>query len=81
MNDQKIKLVVVNEHTLGYIHPEMPNTVGVLQASVLKGATFQVHPEPFSTNGKKVRLASKQDFEDFRHSFGGYDNGEYEYQK
>lgn len=80
---KKTKLVVVNENTLGYILPETPETLGVLHASILKGALFCVHPEPKHISSlDKVRLATEKDFDDYRMSFKGFDNPElYEYQK
>lgn len=78
----KIKLVVVDEHTLGYIDPERPHQAGVLHESILRGAPFRVPAsvEPILIEGKNVRLASKKDFEDFNVHFGGFENTEeYEY--
>ena len=79
----KIKLVVFNENTLGYILPELPELpdyVQVLHASVLKGALFEVNPSS-KLIGKNdvVRLATHADFDDFRVFFGSFGNGEYEY--
>lgn len=74
-NMQKIKLVVYNEYALGYIMPEQPQKVYTLSDSILRGAPFRVMREPyyvFPTD--TVRLASRQDFEDFRVSFDGFDN-------
>lgn len=71
-----IKLVVINEHTLGYL---IPNTdyAGVLHASILKGAAT-ASPlsamNPIFLQGKNVRLASEQDFKDYNISFDGYKN-------
>lgn len=76
----RIKLVVINENTLGYL---IPNTkyAGVLRASVIKGSQFNDLDHVLIT-GKKVRLASKEDFEEYRVCFKGYDNpDEYEYMR
>ena len=81
---ERTKLVVVDEHTLGYIDPEQPDYAGVLHASILKGATFCVPAsiEPILIKHKKVRLASENDFNDFRVSFKGFDNEQlYEFKK
>lgn len=79
-----IKLVVFNEHTLGYIFPDFPNYVQVLHSSILKGAPHTTqHPDCFLIHkDSKVRLASEQDFADFRCVFDGYKNDkDYEYDK
>lgn len=82
LKSMRIKLVVWKEHTLGYIFPQMPNCLCILHASILKGATFEVHPESkyIRDNDPDIRLASEKDFKEFNHSFEGYRNiNEYEY--
>lgn len=77
----KTKLVVIGEHTLGYILPNS-TMAGVLHASILKGATFTVHNEPLQLPryNETVRLATPKDFDEFRVSFEGFNNpSEYEY--
>lgn len=82
------QLVVIDEHTLGYILPDQDKEsplygAGILHTSVLRGSTLN----PMTTGtvllkGRKVRLATKQDFDDYRVSFQGYENNpEYEYAK
>lgn len=81
MSSARIKLVVFNEHTLGYILPELPNYVQILHASVLKGAVWSMskYSDCISKNDK-VRLASEEDFDNFRCCFSdSYRNGEYEF--
>lgn len=77
----KTKLVIFNEHTLGYVSPEMPDTLMVLHASILRGACFEVLPSSKHISSRdKVRLATAKDFDDYRVSFKGFDNPElYEY--
>jgi len=79
----KIKLVVLNENTLGYIQPELPNICCVLRASILRGAVFEVLPSSkLISRFDTIRLASKADFEEYRVSFVGYEgSGEYEYDR
>jgi len=77
----KTKLVVYNEHTLGYISPELPNYVSVLHASVLRGASSGLWPSPILISSKDtVRLAKKEDFDTYRVVFDGFANDrEYEF--
>ncbi len=78
MADAKIKLVVLNENTLGYIQPELPNYVQHLHASVLRGA-YQSSPSLIGSTDK-VRLASENDFSEYRVHFGSFGNkDEYEF--
>lgn len=78
---KKIKLVVVDEHTLGYIFPEQPNTYHILKESILKGSPYNYN------NGtsrliynQKIRLASENDFNEFNVIFDGYKNNPNEYE-
>lgn len=75
MEQQRIKLVVANENTLGYIQPETPNSLCILHASILKGSTFS------NTSGsvnlpQNHRLATKQDFDNFNVFMGSFQNSE-----
>jgi len=80
MAQAKIKLVVFNEHTLGYIIPEIPNYIQPLRASILKGAPFEtIETSKCIAKSDKIRLASAKDFDDFRCSFFGYTEEEYEF--
>ena len=60
-----VKAIVYKEHTLGYIK-ENSNLVGILRKSVLKGATFSVHDDPFFADPIDLRPATREDFEDYR---------------
>lgn len=74
----KIKLVVINENTLGYILPERPTWAGVLRASVIKGSVDR-DCDITPITGKAVRLASERDFDEYRICFDGYNNDRYEF--
>ena len=86
MVKERIRLVVVDEHTLGYIFPQSyyDKPLGlvyanILHASILKGAVNTERPILIgSTN--KVRLANEKDFNDFRVCFNGYKNNPQEYE-
>ena len=79
MSKQLTQLVVFNEHTLGYILPGS-KYMGILHASVLRGAVQTTNPILLGGWGDKVRLATPQDFDVYRVHFGGYSNrDEYEY--
>jgi len=76
----KTKLVVVNENTLGYILPELPNYISILHTSILRGSSISGRDSIFINSGDRVRLATKEDFDLYRVDFTGYDNpNEYEY--
>lgn len=67
MTKQRIKLVVAGEHSLGFITPEQPNIIQVLNSSILKGAPACYPDGPCSYQlPMKYRLATAEDFETFR---------------
>ena len=81
-----INLVVINNHTLGYITPERSNYVQVLHASVLRGSPksspLSAMESILISTLDILRLASEKDFDDFRVSFVGFDNEqEYKFYK
>lgn len=81
---KRIKLIVVNEHTLGYVFPETPNFYSILHSSILKGAIFELNPScKLMNKNDKIRLATEKDFDDFRVSSIGFTDNpkEYEYEK
>lgn len=72
---ERVKLVVVNENMLGYITPNLPNYVGILRSSILRGATYPENCGPYLLSPlDKTRLASEKDFDDFRVLMNGYKN-------
>ena len=66
-----IRYVVLDEHTLGYLHMPLDEAkesvgalMGVLHSSILKGGHHQRGAvSPF---GRTLRLATREDFADFR---------------
>jgi hypothetical protein len=81
-SNTKIKLVVIDEHTLGYINPLLPEYAGVLRSLVAKGANFSVHNDPIHLGGNTIRLATAKDFDEYRVLFTGFEKDpNYEYQK
>lgn len=77
--DDRIKIVVVNEHTFGYQNPGS-NSVGILHASILKGAVFSVNPVSMLIGSRDtVRLANEKDFHEFRIEFSQYASRPEEY--
>lgn len=75
-------LVVYDNHTLGYIIPELDNSVQVLHCSPLKGYPHTTPIGSFSINhNSNLRISTPNDFDEFRVSFEGFNNPElYEYQ-
>lgn len=74
----KIKLVVVDEHTLAFIDPQSPGIAHVIRASVLKGSPHAKFGS-FHHDGKVVRYAGQSDFDDFGVDFTEYKNRPNEY--
>ena len=79
----KIKLVVIEEHTLGYVNEETPQSAGILCASTINrvlqgkaktGSPYNPLDGSISIVGKSVRMATVQDFIDFNVSHTGYTN-------
>ncbi len=74
--EERVSYVVINENILGYINSRQPSIIGVLHASILRGATFPnghgglMRP----MNDKGMRPATRQDFDDYRCSTVGYEN-------
>ena len=78
--NERTKIVVVDEQTLGYIFPFHPNVCHVLHASIMKGS-YDVDGSSFYTDGRKVRLANSQTDEDaFRTHLSCYKNKPLEYE-
>lgn len=78
----KVKFVVIEGHTLGYVGQDSPDSASILHASLIrrklqgkaKGASpYNPHGGPISIVGKDVKMASKQDFDDFNVSYLGYE--------
>jgi hypothetical protein len=72
----KIKFVVIYEHTLGYINPLQPNSVGILSTSVIRGAAPYSQFDGMAAMPvfpKDIRPATRSDFDAFRVSSEGYE--------
>jgi hypothetical protein len=64
---ERTRYVVMDGHTLGYLIPEMPNYVGVLAGSVLKGGPDSMQGTALIVPGHtQVRQAELEDFTNFR---------------
>ena len=74
---ERIKLVVIDEHTLGYVNPG-ETYAHTLHSSVLRGSTLSLWGT-VHLGGRNVRLASEYDFKAYRCSFEGYKITEYEF--
>jgi len=72
---ERTKLVVFNEHTLGYIQPETPYKVSILHTSILRGSYYTDRSVIYVSDGT-IRLATEKDFEDYRVCFKGFNNPE-----
>lgn len=80
MIKEKIKLVVAEEHTLGYILPSLPDKLQILHTSILRGSSWPYYGSVMLP--KNYRLASKEDFDSYNMHFGSFGNEkEYEFQK
>jgi hypothetical protein len=58
---------VINEHTLGYIYSERPNSVNVLAGSVIKGSPWSwLNTPAYCSAHDTLRDATDDDFKAFR---------------
>ncbi len=80
-DQEPTKIVVKDEHTLGYILPEKPDSLQILHDSILKGAPSNYNHTGSVPIGKgdKIRLATKKDFDDFRVAWSKSYENEKEY--
>lgn len=67
-----IKIVVIAEHTLGYIMPQTPQMASILHTSILKGSTFNPLSGAIHIGELSVRPANLKDFDDYRVCSEGY---------
>ena len=75
MNDsEKIKIVVINEHTLAIIRPEYSDYAEILHTSILRGSYYNNLSGAIYIVNETVRLANRQDFKDYRMVITGFDN-------
>lgn len=71
MDNTKIKIVIVDEHTIGFIYPEIPNFVAPLHTSILRGSPYSDSSRIYVPTSK-IRLANVKDFDDYRVCVDGY---------
>lgn len=78
----KIRFVVVDENTFGYVYPSQPHTCWIISSKPQKGATrsWQDGSTPLDVNLKGVRPATLSDFNDYHVDPEPYlnDHGRYE---
>jgi len=74
MNNAKIQFIVIDENTLCYTIPEIPNTAGILRASTIRGSSYNDLTGSIAIPKRNVRLATRQDFDDYLIRNDQYDN-------
>lgn len=83
MAGEKIRLVVIEENTLAYIHPATPQNFTVLRGLITKGSRWTNYNETINFHlpaGIQLRPATEQDFNLYRVSFEGFNNrSEYDF--
>jgi hypothetical protein len=67
-----VRFVIADENTLGYIDDAQPEVLGILHASPLKGATLKDLDGWAFLFGRKLRPATREDFDEFRVCYDGY---------
>ena len=71
---KQIQFIVIDENTLCYTIPELPNTAGILRASVLRGSHYNELTGDIIIPSRNVRQATRQDFKDYMVSYAQYEN-------
>lgn len=75
---EKIRLVVYDDCVLGYVIPEIPNSIQILHSSVLRGSCNSNEQGSIPlTPLKTLRTATEKDFNEFNVSFIGYNKESY----
>ena len=75
LDEERVQIVVLEEHTLGYLIPSMGNLyLDVLSASIAKGAPlhYGANGDFVSVENRNIRLATEEDFKTFRVQIKGY---------
>jgi len=71
MEKTKVKIVVLDEHTFGYVYEDTPHNMSILRASILRGSYYSELSGPISISGMedRIRLATREDFDVYRIHF------------
>jgi hypothetical protein len=65
VNAMRVRYIVINEHTLGYLQPPESKFAGILRGSIIKGGdTVQTNGVIVLSN-HTVRDATRADFEEY----------------
>ena len=76
LNEDVIRLVVLNEEIIGYIYPRRTSYVVALEIKLGRTTSLatSVNKQCMVLLSDKVRLATEQDFDDFHICFDGFRN-------
>lgn len=76
LNEDVIRLVVLNEEIIGYIYPRRTSYVVALEIKPGRTTSLatSVNKQCMVLLSDKVRLATEQDFDDFHICFDGFRN-------
>ncbi len=73
---KKIRFVVQDDNLLGYILPEFPNAVQILETSTIRGSIYSWVDGSAPSHPRRQRPATVRDFKSFRCDHRPYANPE-----